>query len=495
MATVLPGVGIYVRKSTDRQELSLAAQERLIRSFLERSGIQLPIVAVYRDILSGKRPDRVGYQEMLADARLGKLKMVAFHKVNRFGRNTAEGIAAVEELRRLGVIVKIVDMPSLDIHSAEGMFVFTLMLGQGQYEVENLASESRKGMEQKVVEGGWAWRAPDGYVNRRVELSAMRFYSWVEVDRHRAAIVRLIYRWYAAGDTTLRAIKRRLNVLHEQRIAVGKPGCLRRSGLPWDGQAVYKILTNRFYLGEVAVPSWRVSYTGKHPAIIRIAQFDRIQEHLRRQGTTKRTRHVYLLQDLLELATDTPTMLLATTVIKEHSAYQYYYYFRDSKRIYFVALNIEEAVLGRLRERIATLGGDPVQSVRDQIERVVIDLEAQAKVRAEQASRERQRVLHLAARNLFTDDEIKVELERLDREAQWARADMMRAQMIASSHGSVLDEAAAALGVIATWSEQNITTQRAAIRQFLSKVSLTEGGQVQQLHWQPLWDTLWFGVR
>lgn len=494
MATVLPGVGIYVRKSTDRQELSLAAQERLIRSFLERSGVELPVVEVYRDILSGKRPDRAGYQQMLVDARLGKLKMVAFHKVNRFGRNTAEGIAAIEELRRLGVIVKIVDMPSLDIHSAEGMFVFTLMLGQGQYEVENLASEARKGMEQKVVEGGWAWRAPDGYVNRRVELSSRKFHSWVEVDRKRAAIVRLIFTWYAAG-TTLRSIVRRLDVLHEQRMAAGKTPCLRRSGKPWDVQAVYKVLTNRFYLGDVVVPSWEFAHTGKHAALIRAEQFDQVQTLLRRQGTTKRSRHVYLLQDLLELATEPPMMLRATTAHKRSYTYQYYYYYRDGQRFYFAAPDIEADVVARLHERIATLGDNPVQALYEQIERVVIDLEARAKARAAQAQRERQRVLHLASRNLFTEQEIQTELERLEHDAQWARADMVRAQMIAASHQSVLEEAEGALSVTLHWSEHDVAAQYAAVRQFLSKVTLSVSGQVEQLHWQPLWDTLWFGVR
>src|SRR5262245_23475295 len=92
-AFFIPGVGIYTRKSSDKQgELSLPAQERICRqSIVEPAG--LAVYRVYKDILSGRRADRRDYQEMLADARSGKLRMLVFHKVNRFGRDAAEGLA------------------------------------------------------------------------------------------------------------------------------------------------------------------------------------------------------------------------------------------------------------------------------------------------------------------------------------------------------------------------------------------------------------------
>jgi hypothetical protein len=38
---------------------------------------------------------------MLADAGAGKLRLIGFHKVNRFGRNAAKGLMAIEELRKV----------------------------------------------------------------------------------------------------------------------------------------------------------------------------------------------------------------------------------------------------------------------------------------------------------------------------------------------------------------------------------------------------------
>lgn len=251
-----PGVGIYTRKSSNKQgELSLPAQERICRKVIVEP-LDLPVYRVYKDILSGQRPDRTDYQEMLADARSGKLRMVVFHKVNRFGRDAAEGLTAIQELRKLGVEIRIADLPTLDLRKPEGMFIFTFLLGQGQYEVENLGNEARKGMQEKVEQGGWPFLAPDGYQNCREEIGRRKFRSWIAVDRHRAAVVRLMFLWYKRGDTTLQGVVRRLSQLHNQREARGKSGCLRRSGKRWNAQTVHHMLTNRFYAGEIAVEGW-----------------------------------------------------------------------------------------------------------------------------------------------------------------------------------------------------------------------------------------------
>ena len=229
-------------------ELSLPAQERIIRASLAETG--QGVYRVYRDILSGTRPDRSDYQQMLADARAGKLTMVAFHKVNRFGRDVAEGLAAVNELRRLGVKVRIADLPTLDIEKPEGMLIFTILLGQGQYEVENLGSEAIKGMREMVLAGGWPFTAPDGYQNCREYLNSHRRRCWVAVDRKRAAIIRLVYRWYARGNSTLESIAHALGRLHEQRIAQGKFGCCSERGQVWRPARLWVILTNPFYAGD-----------------------------------------------------------------------------------------------------------------------------------------------------------------------------------------------------------------------------------------------------
>jgi site-specific DNA recombinase len=312
------GIGIYLRKSSNNQgDLSLPAQERIIRAVLVEPSGQ-PVYRVYRDVLSGTRPDRTDYQQMLADARAGKLTAIYFHKVNRFGRDSAEGLAAINELRRLGVAIRVADLPTLDVYEPAGMFLFSLLLAQGQYEVENLGSEAIKGMREMVLAGGWPFTAPDGYRNCREQLNSHKRRCWVEVDRPRAAIICLIFRWYARGDMTLRAIVSAMGALHAQRIAHGKSGCLTSEGKTWTAQTLARLLVNRFYTGSVVVPAWGLEVQGSHRAIVPPVLFDRVQAILSNHSYGPLVRHSYMLQGRVVMLLDgSPTILCCSTATQK----------------------------------------------------------------------------------------------------------------------------------------------------------------------------------
>ena len=344
----------------------------------------MPVYSIYRDILSGQRPDRSGYQQMLADARAGKLRMVAFHKVNRFGRNTAEGLMAIEELRKLGVEVRVADVPSLDIRKPEGMFLFTFLLSQGQYEVENLGTESRKGMQEKLEQGGWPFLAPDGYRNCREEVAPRKFRAWVAIDRQRGALIRLMFRWYERDQTmTCTRIGRRLNQLHKERVARGKSGCLRRSGSLWNREAVWRALTNRFYIGEVTAKAWNYTGVGSHPPLIRRTQFDRVQQILEAHERGPIERHNYLLQNLLVFDNGSP--LCCTTIQRQDRLYHYYYQLKSSSpRRYYTAEPIEQQVVERSQAQIARMGSDPAGVLRREIGRSLVSLRRRARARCEE---------------------------------------------------------------------------------------------------------------
>ena len=489
-------VGLYTRKSSDKQgELSLPAQERICRQFIrqypEASG--LPI-RVYKDILSGTRPDRSGYQQMLADARAGKLRMVVFHKVNRFGRDAAEGLMAVQELRRLGVEVRVADFPTLDPSRPDGMFIFTFLLGAGQYEVENLGTEALKGMQEKVERGGWPFLAPDGYMNCREEIAPRKFRSWVAVNRQRTAIVRLIFRWYESDRMTLRDVVQRLNRLHHQRIAREKSGCLRLSGKRWDVQSVYRILTNRFYLGEIVVNGWGPARPGNHPPIIRREQFDRVQQVLASHGHGPIQRHVYLLQGVLWL--DGAIPMRCTTTARRGRAYTYYYHYTDSgRRAYYDADLIEQQVLQRMHACIATLGDNPTSTLQQRLAMNVTSLCQHAQNRIDTLAVERQRILHFARRGKFTDAEVDAEMNRLNTELAWTERELDRARMVKTMHASLLTEAVTDLAALARWADLSVEEQHQIVVRMIQQVEINAAGTITKVVWHLLWDLLWFASK
>src|SRR5215475_41312 len=170
---LVPGWVIYGRTSDEdaqAPERSLGSQRRLcMERLIAGSGVSL--LEEYSDIYSGRATDRKNYQRLLTDARNGKFSHVAIAFVDRFGRNDVEGIRAFDELHKLGVTVRIATYPSLDPATPDGRMIVTMLFGVARFESDRIGQRCREGMHSKLLGGEWAWKAPDGYVNRELKLS------------------------------------------------------------------------------------------------------------------------------------------------------------------------------------------------------------------------------------------------------------------------------------------------------------------------------------
>ena len=69
--TPTPGWAVYLRTSDEEAQNPEASQARqryiINKSVLERS--DLPVIDEYKDVLTGRNPQRIDYQRMLQDAR------------------------------------------------------------------------------------------------------------------------------------------------------------------------------------------------------------------------------------------------------------------------------------------------------------------------------------------------------------------------------------------------------------------------------------------
>ncbi len=153
-------------------ERSLASQRRLCTERLI-NGSGLAQIDDYSDIYTGKSTDRKNYQLLLSDAREGKFSHVAIAFVDRFGRNDVEGIRAFDELIKLGITVRIATYPSLDPATPDGRMIVTMLFGVARFESDRIGQRCREGMHSKLLGGDWAWKAPDGYINREEKLSVL----------------------------------------------------------------------------------------------------------------------------------------------------------------------------------------------------------------------------------------------------------------------------------------------------------------------------------
>src|SRR5687768_6379123 len=96
---------IYTRVSTDKQEqgASLNVQLEACRSYCEQHG--LVVVKEFRDVLSGLNPTRPEYQEAVKLARSNAVSKLVVWRFDRLGRDEAEYMTQLRDLRRLGVDV------------------------------------------------------------------------------------------------------------------------------------------------------------------------------------------------------------------------------------------------------------------------------------------------------------------------------------------------------------------------------------------------------
>jgi DNA invertase Pin-like site-specific DNA recombinase len=157
----------YLRVSSDEQKdkgLSIPFQDdETTRYMLARSDDGWIEDGRYEDVLSGKRPERIDYQRLLARARelrhQGKRVVVVVFKTDRFGRRLSERIRAWEELKELQI-----ELHAVYEGGKQDRLSHNVRALLSEEEVEGL-SERVSAARSYVVSRGWraVGRAPWGY--------------------------------------------------------------------------------------------------------------------------------------------------------------------------------------------------------------------------------------------------------------------------------------------------------------------------------------------
>ena len=165
---------------------------------------------------------------MLADARAGKFSHVIVERADRFGRSDTEALRAIDELHEFGVVVRFANAPDLDPMDPDDRVLVALTFFLAQRESMLLGQRVKSGLKAKRASGGYAGRAPDGYINawgqserdQRSDLG--RIHHWIEPDPERTRLWKEAWAMLLTGSMTLKDIA---FALHERgyRYRSGKP--------------------------------------------------------------------------------------------------------------------------------------------------------------------------------------------------------------------------------------------------------------------------------
>lgn len=272
---------IYARVSTKDQQnegYSIPAQLKAIRAFCASEG--LTPAAEFIEAESAGKAGRKRFTEMVAFLSSNPdIKTVVAHKLDRLYRNFRDQITLEEDLgaRARYVVGDIPDTP-------QGELLRDVNLSVSKYYLGNLAEEVKKGMEEKVAQGGWPHKAPLGYLNDKNTRSLV-------LDDVRAPLIRFAFERYASGVVSVRQLG----------VELFDKGLRQRSGRKIYESNMHQILSNPLYAGYIRYKG-EVS-PGSHTPIVSKALFDEVQERLsgNRHGVVS-SAHVYSMRGVLYCA-------------------------------------------------------------------------------------------------------------------------------------------------------------------------------------------------
>ena len=112
-------------------------------------GSELPYRGQYRDSFDKGRSSSKGYQELLADARLGKFSHIAVAYVHIFGAAAAKIRRAFDTFIALGITIRIATYPQLHPEEPDGRLIIDLLLNMAQYESARISRVIHERMKER----------------------------------------------------------------------------------------------------------------------------------------------------------------------------------------------------------------------------------------------------------------------------------------------------------------------------------------------------------
>jgi site-specific DNA recombinase len=226
-------VAAYARVSTDHDEQagSLDNQIRYYRDLISGNpGYEL--AGIYHDFgISGFKEKRPGFQEMMADARAGKIDRIITKSITRFARNTDTVLKATRELKEMGIGVYF-ELQNILTTTAEGELLLTLYAAFGQAESKS-ASDIAKMVYRRKYEAG----IPVRHLDRSFGYTRNEFGAF-EPDGNAKWVKKMFE--LAADGYSLAEIARYMN----------SQGVTTDAGARFTESTVIRILENVIYKGD-----------------------------------------------------------------------------------------------------------------------------------------------------------------------------------------------------------------------------------------------------
>ncbi|WP_312648091.1 recombinase family protein [Aminipila sp.] len=294
-------VAVYARVSTENQDDSLENQLKYFDSYIKNQD-NMVLVKIYKDDgISGTNVfKRDNFRAMINDASKKEFEMLLTKSVTRFARNTLDSIYYTRQLKNEYNIDVVFILENIDTRRNDYEFMLTITSSMAQEESRK-TSESVKFGQKEAMKRGIVFGRREMLGYRIVDKKNM------VIVEEEAEVVRSIFiKFLIEGKGT--------HVIAKELIAEGKgPFNIdnRSKSNYWSSTAIYKILRNEKYVGDLKQQkTWTKSYldhkkrinkgelefvymNGHHPAIISRDIWEKTQIELERRKPNRKENSRY----------------------------------------------------------------------------------------------------------------------------------------------------------------------------------------------------------
>jgi site-specific DNA recombinase len=321
---------IYTRVSTDHglgQEFnSLDAQYEAASAYIKsqaHAGWTL-IRSRYDDGgYSGGTTDRPDLQKLLDDIRTRKIDVIVVYKVDRLTRSLADFAKLVELFDAHGVSFVSVTQ-QFNTTTSMGRLTLNVLLSFAQFEREVTSERIRD--DQSIQRAGCGPACPAASKRKGIWVGGTLPFGYemkdgkIAVVEEEAELVRSIFRRYlelGSVNELVRDLKERNVRTRTKRLATGAT----RGGIPFGRGALYYVLSNHFYIGEVKYNNEILP--GEQPPIMDRALFELVRQKSLAQWSHRTVnKSDHLLAGLL--FDDAGHRMIPTHATKAGVRYRYY---------------------------------------------------------------------------------------------------------------------------------------------------------------------------
>jgi site-specific DNA recombinase len=337
---------IYTRKSSEegleQSFNSLDAQREACEAYVlsQRHEGWTALVTRYDDGgFSGGSMDRPALKALMADIEAGKIDLIVVYKVDRLTRSLSD-FAKMVELFDSKKISFVSVTQQFNTTTSMGRLTLNVLLSFAQFEREVTGERIRDKIAASKKKGMWmGGMLPVGYdaIDRKLVVN----------PSEASQVIHIYQRYLALGCVSkLKAELDSAGIVSKVRTSrTGKVS----GGCPYSRGALYELLRNRIYLGEIKHGNRH--YPGQHETIVPLSLWDKVQaklsENIQGERSGIKAKEPSLLVGLVY--DDTGMRLTPSHTVKGGKRYRYYVSQSGQlpkKRI--PANDLERVVVGRI---------------------------------------------------------------------------------------------------------------------------------------------------